>query len=622
MSSLAGTVANPTQPPQETPKLLDAVPFSRFGLLLITLGYAPAIFMHLWNLWSQEQYQYFPFVIAAFVYLLYTRFQQGDPPVPTRAAYLFGRFGMILAWVLLATATLFQSAWLAAVSLNFLLATVLAAISQVRHIKNLWGIWFLLWLLIPLPLGVDTRVIVRLQIFSSYLSSEILDMLRVDHLMFGNVLQLPHQQFFVDEACSGIVSILAVISCGAIYGVWLNRSPIHLVLLITAGALWAISLNVARICWVAIAHAWWNADLSTGRPHEMLGLFLFAITFGALVSTDRILVFLLNPIPVSDGEESRNEVNPLITLWNAVIRFWDPSHRFPQMPRSSTTNSIPSEYRRDHWRLGIPAAFAIWGAISVVPIFFATQTALGSMQTANSFGEDFLPAQLNGLVLTDFEEMHRPAQHELGEYSKVYQYTDPESGLNYFVSIDFPFSGGWHELCVCYKNTGWTLQKRNARFPTAADDVEWPIVTGGFKRNHEFGYVAFSNFNADGDSLSPPNDLIFWRPWRRLRRRMLKTVSSRVFQVQVWVSNDQPLTEENEETADDLLLAVRERFRARFQPQSRKVIGQPAIPVKSGPMLSVPLSLIRDMIDSSIARMFSLPRTFSGPWMLGIPGRK
>ena len=71
--------------------------------------------------------------------------------------------------------------------------------------------------------------------------------------------------------------------------------------------MWAISLNVARICWVAIAHAWWNADLSTGRPHEMLGLFLFVMTFVALVSTDRILAFLLNPIPVSDGEERRNE---------------------------------------------------------------------------------------------------------------------------------------------------------------------------------------------------------------------------------------------------------------------------------------------------------------------------
>ena len=566
MSSVAGTVAKTTQPPSDTPTLLDAVPFSRIGLLLITLGYAPAILMHFWNLWSKEQYQYFPFVIAAFVYLLYTRFQQGDPPVPARGTSLVGRYGIILAWILLATATLFQSAWLAAVSLNCLLAAVLASIAQVRHVKNLWGIWFLLWLLIPLPLGVDTRVIVRLQIFSSYLSSEILDMLSVDHLMFGNVLQLPGQQFFVDEACSGIVSILAVVACGAIYGVWLNRSPIHLMLLIAAGALWAISLNVARICWVAIAHAWWDADLSTGRPHEILGLFLFVITFVALVSTDRILAFLLSPIPVSDGEERRNEVNRLVSLWNVVIRFGDPSHPSTRMSQPPVTKSISSETRFGQRRLGLPVTFAMMGAISVVPIFFATQTAVGSMQTANSFGEDFLPAQLNGLVLTDFEEMHRPAQHELGEYSKVYQYADPESGLKYFVSIDFPFSGGWHELCVCYKNTGWNLQKRNARFPSFAEDVEWPIVTGAFKRNHEFGYVAFSNFNADGDSLSPPNDLIFWRPWRRLRRRMLKTVSSRVFQVQVWVSNDQPLTEQNEEMADNLLLAVRERFRAPFQP--------------------------------------------------------
>ena len=27
------------------------------------------------------------------------------------------------------------------------------------------------------------------------------------------------------------------------------------------------------------------------------------------------------------------------------------------------------------------------------------------------------------------------------------------------ISFDYPFSGGWHELCVCYKNTGWTLHR-------------------------------------------------------------------------------------------------------------------------------------------------------------------
>ena len=32
-----------------------------------------------WSLWRREQYQYFPFVIAAFGYLLVTRFRAAAP---------------------------------------------------------------------------------------------------------------------------------------------------------------------------------------------------------------------------------------------------------------------------------------------------------------------------------------------------------------------------------------------------------------------------------------------------------------------------------------------------------------------------------------------------------------
>lgn len=180
--------------------------------------------------------------------------------------------------------------------------------------------------------------------------------------------------------------------------------------------------------------------------------------------------------------------------------------------------------------------------------------------------EEFLPAQLAGMERTDFEPIHRPQQHELGDYSKTFTYRDPQSDLNYLISFDFPFSGGWHELCVCYKNTGWTLRRRKATLPDeTAPDPDWPIVTGEFFRENEFGYVAFSNFNADAEGLSPPTDLIFWRPWRRLRRRMLKTISSQVFQVQIWVSSDEPISDEVKASVDETLIDVRERFRGHFR---------------------------------------------------------
>ena len=150
----------------------------------------------------------------------------------------------------------------------------------------LWGVWLLPWLVVPLPFGRDQMLITMLQRGSSQVSSIVLDWFRVPHLMEGNTLILPDKQFFVDEACSGIVSVMSIIACAVIYGVWRNRPPLHLVLLASAGVGWATLMNVVRISVIAIAYHWSGVDWSSGTPHEILGLLIFLITFVALVSTD------------------------------------------------------------------------------------------------------------------------------------------------------------------------------------------------------------------------------------------------------------------------------------------------------------------------------------------------
>ena len=95
---------------------------------------------------------------------------------------------------------------------------------------------------------------------------------------------------------------------------------------------------------------------------------------------------------------------------------------------------------------------------------------------------------------------------------------------------------------------------------------EWPIITGEFEKpGSEFGYLAFSNFNADAIGMAPPTDLIFWQPWRRLRRRLLKTVSEEVFQVQVWIGSESAIDDASREQVEAMLLEVRERFREYFE---------------------------------------------------------
>ena len=212
-----------------------------------------------------------------------------------------------------------NSPWLAIVSAILLVASRFVRVSAAWRVEYLWGIWAMLLLLVPLPLNRDQLLINRLQHISSRLSSFFLDWLGVHHLMDGNTLRLPDKEFFVDEACSGIVSVMSVIACAVIYGIWRNRPPMHVILLAVAGVAWATLMNVARITTIAVAFAWWGVDWSSGTPHETLGLIVFTITFLALVSTDYLLVALLAPI-VKDADDA---VGSPIQYGAKVVGWWD-----------------------------------------------------------------------------------------------------------------------------------------------------------------------------------------------------------------------------------------------------------------------------------------------------------
>ena len=164
------------------------------------------------------------------------------------------------AFLILLFALAIRSPWCAMVSLIVLMASTFLRISGVRKVVNLWGIWLLLWLMVPAPFNLDQKLITKLQIVSSRLSSFVLDAIGIQHLMEGNTLWLPAKQLFVDEACSGIISMLSIVACAVIYAVFKNRSPLHLVLLALASIAWATLLNVLRISTIAYALDAWGID--------------------------------------------------------------------------------------------------------------------------------------------------------------------------------------------------------------------------------------------------------------------------------------------------------------------------------------------------------------------------
>ncbi|TWU25791.1 exosortase/archaeosortase family protein [Bythopirellula polymerisocia] len=263
-------------------------------LFLIALGYAPFLYLHFELMWSQPQYQYFPFVIGALAWLAYSRTSPNpQPPAPSSKLTLLG---IGVSWLVLAAATFMFSPWLAMLSLILLFGVGIWHVSRTHTITNPWGLWLISFLLLPLPLGLDRKLVQALQGMSSRVSSYMLDALGVMHSMEGNVLRSVNKEFFVDEACSGIISVMSIIACALIYSVWKNRPLVHLLLSVVIATLWAMALNIARITLIAVFYIQWGIDLSAGWQHETLGLVLFLAAFCGVVGTDFLLAECLAPI--------------------------------------------------------------------------------------------------------------------------------------------------------------------------------------------------------------------------------------------------------------------------------------------------------------------------------------
>lgn len=555
--------------------------------VVVVLAYAPMLYVFFEQQWARPQSQFFPFVIAAFGVMFWQRWREagnaeslesraegGEKKGSDWAAIGFGG----LAWLSLMLAVAMYNPWLSAVSAILAVGAVCVLVSRRRRVAYLWGLWAMLWLMIPLPLGMDQQLVFQLQLLSSRLSSQVLDVLGVTHLMLGNLLHLPGKQLFVDEACSGIVSVMSIVACAVIYGVWRNRPPLFIVVLAGCGVFWAVIMNTVRISAIAAVHQWWGVDWSAGAPHEILSLVIFLAAFGALLSTERLLTGVLAPVEIPYSLHAGGE----LTYGGWFARAWDWANALgtPDVEPEDDAADEPAPAPSQRVAYATPArgfarafaaaavAFGLLAAGQFGMMAWAAAhpvTAVPGVKRAAELAEDALPATLGGLARTKFETTHRDRDDIFGEFSRTYVYSD-SGGAEHLVSCDFPFSQGWHELTTCYSGAGWRVTERSTNTtPSDAVGGAWTMAEAELARDDGArGYVVWSMFDEAGEPVSPPLGALRDQIWRLLVRRSPYVPTRQMFQVQVFVTDKGELPVERKEAARRLLGEVRERLRAEI----------------------------------------------------------
>jgi exosortase len=177
--------------------------------------------------------------------------------------------------------------FLSRVSLPILLAGLAIQLRGWPFFRALLFPWALLFLTIPPPAIILNEVAFPLQLLASKLASSLLEFLGVPVLLQGNVIQLPSITLDVVEACSGLRSLVSLITLAVIYSYLFESSPWRRCLLVALAVPVAVVANGVRIMGSGLLGQYWDPQKARGFFHLFSGwlVFLFSLLFLFLFHT-------------------------------------------------------------------------------------------------------------------------------------------------------------------------------------------------------------------------------------------------------------------------------------------------------------------------------------------------
>ena len=146
--------------------------------------------------------------------------------------------------------------------------------------------WALLFLMIPIPTIIFNQITFPLQLLASKAASTVLPWAGVPVLREGNVIVLPAMTLEVAEACSGIRSLMSLLTLAIIYGYLVEQRNSVRVWLAIASIPIAVAANSFRIVGTGLLVQYWDPAKAQGFFHEFSGWLIFVISL--------ILLFLLH----------------------------------------------------------------------------------------------------------------------------------------------------------------------------------------------------------------------------------------------------------------------------------------------------------------------------------------
>jgi len=262
------------------------------GLLV---AYLPMLRKLVYDWGHDDNYSHGFLIIPIALYLVWER--RADLLAARPSPSSIGLLLVLVSLAVLVAGQLGAELFLTRISLLGVLAGAVLFLFGWEHLRRLWFPIAFLLLMIPIPAIIFNQIAFPLQLLASRFGETVLRILDIPVLREGNVITLANTQLEVAEACSGIRSLISLLTLGIVYGYFTDsRFSVRLVIALATIPV-AIVANGLRVAGTGVAAYRYGPEAAQGFFHEFSGWVIFVISL-ALVFLIHRAVLAVAPSPV------------------------------------------------------------------------------------------------------------------------------------------------------------------------------------------------------------------------------------------------------------------------------------------------------------------------------------
>jgi exosortase len=251
------------------------------------LAYFPVWKRLVMTWYGSDDYSHGFFIVPLCLYIIWQK-REILAKIPKNQTN-WGLFWVLFSLLIYLIANFAEIVTMSSLSMVLFLAGLILYFYGFLMLKELIFPLAFLVFMIPVPAQIYATLTIPLQLFVSAISTWIASIVGVPVYREGNVINLPEHTLQVVQACSGLRSMISLLTLSTVFGYLTLKSNVLRTILVFSGIPAAIAVNIIRVVGMVIAYYYFDYDLAQGSVHTVFGIFIFILALIIIAGVKGVL---------------------------------------------------------------------------------------------------------------------------------------------------------------------------------------------------------------------------------------------------------------------------------------------------------------------------------------------